>query len=135
MLYHFSVRRPPLQTENDGGESVVINTYKKQLGHFKINKENSISIGLSDANLTGFLTDYFFTHSDTGEKYLYGIVNMSKNVKEIRVSYDLPKTNNLPSERITRKSSVENNLFLFNMGDNTEMGVNCCFLFMMEMAI
>ncbi|MDX8365659.1 hypothetical protein [Cytobacillus sp. IB215665] len=54
---------------------------------------------------------------------------MPKNVKEISVSYDLPKMNTLPSERITRKSSVENNLFLLNMVDNTEMGENWLFSF------
>jgi hypothetical protein len=96
---------------NGGEETLVINEYENLFGNYSIEEENSLAIGLSNTNQTGFLTNHFFTHSETGKTYLYGIINEPQNVKEIRVTYDVPlsKSN---KKKVEVKSSVENYMFL-----------------------
>ncbi|RYG71983.1 hypothetical protein EU245_12240 [Lentibacillus lipolyticus] len=97
---------------NDGEKTLVINKYQKQSGHYKIEEGNSLAIGLSNTNLTEFLTNYFFTHSETGLKYLYGIINEPQNVKEIRVTYEVPQDKKSNSKKVEVRSSVKNRMFL-----------------------
>jgi hypothetical protein len=98
----------------DGEETLVINEYQKLFGTYKIEEDNSLAIGLSNTNHKGFLTNYFFTHSETGKTFLYGIINEPQNVKEIKVTYDIPlgKSN---KKKVEMKSSVKNNMFLIEV--------------------
>ncbi len=98
----------------DGEEKLVINEYQKHFGNYSINEGNSMAIELSNTNLTGFITDYFFTHSKTGLTYLYGLINKPQNVKEISVTYEVPQANST-SKKVNVSSPVDNGIFLVNI--------------------
>ncbi|MCH1626708.1 hypothetical protein [Fredinandcohnia quinoae] len=108
---------------NDGSESLNIGAYEKNIGSYEYISNNELSIGLSTTNLRGFLTNYFFTHPKTDNKYLYGIINTPQNVKEVRASYDIQ------SESIAAMSMVVKQMFLIPVVNNVEQAENWLFSF------
>ena len=96
----------------DGEKSLIIGAYTNFLGNYDYNGDNSLSHGLSNKDLNGFLTVNFYTHPQSGKRYLFGLVNTPPNAEEVRVSYEVPQDKKSSMKKVETRSSVVNDMFL-----------------------
>lgn len=105
------------RNEKDAGDVIVV-TYDVKLGRYKRDigrGETSFALGGDFGEYIPIITGYF-SHPDTDDKYLYGMVSR-EDVQEVVIKFTILEENNETLKTIT--APVENNnLFLINDPDN-----------------